>query len=205
MKKKNLLGIESIPAPTRIIKAMKHYYAQAPHSEWVRVFAGLVQSLMFSRALIFCDNENIDAYAREMQEMGFALSVNYSEDASIATEVRRKAVQDFSSNKTQFLITRSEPAVCQIELPKVSSVFHFGLPTNHVSVYGTRLLPLDAANVKDAPSILFVDAPRDGDGARPQLVRSVGKLFEIDFLDMPFEFLPAQPVSGAGGRRPRGR
>jgi hypothetical protein len=205
MKKKNMLGIESIPPPTRIIKAMKHYYAEAPHSEWVRVFTGLVQSLMFPRALIFCDDENIKTYARELQDMGVALSVNLSDDAAGASEARRKAIQDFTSNRTQFLITRSEPAVCQIVLPKVSSVFHFGLPQHHPSVYGVRLLPLDAANIKDSPSILFVDAPRGGAGGRPQQVKSVAKLFDIDFNDMPFEFLPAQSAPSGGGRRTRGR
>lgn len=203
MKKRNLLDADSCPPPTKIIKAMKHYYAMAPRDEWVRVFAGLVQSLMFPRALIFCDDENIERYGQEMQDMGIAVSVNLP-DASGASESRRRAVQDFTTNRTQFLLTRAEPAVCQIVLPKVSSVFHFGLPKQLPSVYGVRLLPLDAANVKDAPSILFVDAARGNSSSAPQLVRSVGRLFDVDFMDMPFEFLPAQPAGG-GGRRGRAR
>merc|ERR1712039_93245 len=74
-----------------------------------------------------------------------------------AAEARRRAVQDFTSNKSQFLLTRSEPAVCQIMLPKVSCVFHFGMPSHMPSLYGVRLLPLDAKLVKDSASILLLD------------------------------------------------
>mmetsp|Transcript_3008 Transcript_3008/g.5387 ORF Transcript_3008/g.5387 Transcript_3008/m.5387 type:complete len:763 (+) Transcript_3008:116-2404(+) len=207
MKKKNLLGMDGMPPPTRIIKAMKHYYAEAPASDWVRVFAGLVQSLMFPRALIFCDDEGISTYAKEMQDMGIAVSVNMpaagsTGDAASVSEARRKAVQDFTSNKTQFLLTRSEPAVCQIVLPKVSCVFHFGIPSHLPSVYGVRLLPLDPGTAKDAASILFIDAPRNVTGKTNKLAKDVGKLFDIDFLDMPFEFLPAQ-TPGPGRRKKR--
>lgn len=208
MKKKNLLGMDGMPPPTRIIKAMKHYYAEAPSSDWVRVFAGLVQSLMFPRALIFCDDEGISTYAKEMLDMGIAVSVNMpaagsTGDAASVSEARRKAVQDFTSNRTQFLLTRSEPAVCQIVLPKVSCVFHFGIPPHLTSVYGVRLLPLDPATAKDSASILFIDAPRNVTGKANRLAKDVGKLFDIDFLDMPFEFLPAQ--SPGLGRRTKKR
>lgn len=202
MKKKNLLGFDNMPPPTRIIKVMKHYYALSPKSDWVSVFAGLVDSLMLPRALIFCDDENIDKYAREMKEMGIAVSVNLPEPGAVASDARRRAVQDFTTNKTQFLLTRAEPAICQIVLPKVSTVFHFGLPLSMPSVYGVRLLPLESDLLKDSPSILFVDAPRGTSAAAPALVRSVGKLFDVEFLEMPFEFLPSNAAKG--GRRARG-
>eukprot|EP00747_Dinoflagellata_sp_TGD_P181779 gnl/TRDRNA2_/TRDRNA2_35723_c1_seq1.p1 gnl/TRDRNA2_/TRDRNA2_35723_c1~~gnl/TRDRNA2_/TRDRNA2_35723_c1_seq1.p1 ORF type:complete len:585 (+),score=90.56 gnl/TRDRNA2_/TRDRNA2_35723_c1_seq1:47-1756(+) len=199
MKKKNLLGVESCPPPTKLIKAIKHYYVEAPRSEWVKVFAGLVQSLMFPRALIFCDDEQhpgIRGFFNQMKDMKIAASANLPDvpgpngEPLGPSEARRRAVQEFTGNKSQFLLTRSEPAVCQIVLPKVSCVFHFGLPDSMRSMYGVRLLPLDADLAKDAASILFVDAPRGGTGATPTSVSAIGKLFDIRFMDMPFEFLP---------------
>lgn len=193
MKKKNLLGMENCPPPTKLIKGMKHYYAAAPHTEWVRVFAGLVQSLMFPRALIFCDEENIGKFYEELQEMGISVSANLpgANGGEGVNEVRRRAMQDFTSNKTQFLLTHSEPAVCQTMLPKVSCVFHFGIPSHMPSIYGVRLLPLDAKVVKDSASILLVE-PSKGlkPGAQPSVVTNLGKLFGITFMDMPWEFLP---------------
>merc|ERR1711879_643933 len=80
-----------------------------------------------------------------------------------ANEARRKAVQDFTTNKTQFLLTRSEPAVCQIVLPKVSCVFHFGIPAHLPSLYGVRLLPLDLNAGREAASILFLEPVKPKD------------------------------------------
>lgn len=200
MQKTNLLSMESCPPPSKLIRAMKHYNASAKRSEWVRIFAGLVQSLMFPRALIFCDTDEISDFYKQMVDMKIAVSANLPEakgsngEPMGAAEARRRAVQDFTSNKSQFLLTRSEPAVCQIMLPKVSCVFHFGIPSDLPSVYGVRLLPLDQEMVKDASSILFVE-PKKGSSVSS----SIGKLFSINFLDMPFEFLPSHPVVGGGG------
>merc|ERR1712176_615895 len=193
MKKKNLLGMESCPPPTKIIKGMKHYFAAAPRSEWVRVFAGLVQSLMFPRALIFCDESSIGHFYKEMQDLGIAVSANLPNASAKGDsgEIRRRAVQDFTANKSQFLLTHSEPAVCQIMLPKVSCVFHFGIPPHMPSVYGVRLLPLDAKLVKDSASILLVESSKGSKhGAMPQVVSNLSKLFSVSFNDMPWEFLP---------------
>jgi len=210
MQKKNLLNPECIAPPTKVIKAMKHYYAQPPRSDWVKVFSGLVQSLMFPRALIFCDDDNIGKYYKEMLEMGIDVSANLPEmkgangEPMGAAEARRRAIQDFTGNKTQFLLTRSEPAICQVALPKVSCVFHFGLPKDTASIYGVRLLPLDATTAKDAASILFLDAPDVASSAMPPVVAGVGKLFDVRFMDMPFEFLPGLCTTagntGAGKR-----
>jgi len=218
MKKQNLLGMENSAPPAKIIKSMKHYYAQAPRGEWVRIFSGLVQTLMFPRAVIFCDDDNIADHAKLLREAGVAVSVNLPDDklapgeGASASEARRRAVQDFTSNKTQFLLTRSEPAVCQIMLPKVSCVFHFGLPAHLPSVYGVRLLPLDLHGGREAASILFLEPSKakDKEASKPMgfgtmqappLIGSLGKLFELSFLDMPFEFLPAQPIPPTN-RRP---
>merc|ERR1712232_1294184 len=149
MKKKNLLSMDSCRPSTKLIKAAKHYYAEAPQADWVRIFASLVKSLMIPRALVFCDESCISQFHSEMLKMGISVSANLPEVSSGAVEsssvnqARRKAVQDFASNKSQFLLTRSEPAVCQIMLPKVTCVFHFGMPLELPSVYGVRLLPLD--------------------------------------------------------------
>lgn len=205
MKKRNLLGAENCAPPTKLIKSMKHYFAAAPRSSWVQVFAGLVQSLMFPRALIFCDEEDVARYHKEMQDLGIAVSANLPSSGrggESQAEVRRRAVHDFTSNKSQFLLSHSEPAVCQMMLPKVSCVFHFGLPQQTPSVYGVRLMPLDAKNGKDSASILLVENSSKPN-ARPPLINTVGKLFDISFMDMPWEFLPTSgnTTAGGGGRR----
>merc|ERR1719502_154438 len=152
--KKNLMSVESCTAPMKLIKAMKHYYAEATSTDWVRIFAGLVQALTFPRALIYCDDERIHDYLREMQTLGIAVSANLP---GATAESRRCALGDFSANKTQFLLTHSEPAVCQIMLPKVSCVFHFGILSQLPSVYGVRLSPLDEKLKKESASILLVE------------------------------------------------
>merc|ERR1719327_1999492 len=103
--KKNLLSVESCTPPMKLIKAMKHYYAEATSTEWVRVFAGLVQALTFPRALIYCDDDRIHQYFREMQSMGIAVSANLP---GATADARRSALSEFSSNKTQFFLTHSE-------------------------------------------------------------------------------------------------
>jgi len=216
MKKKNLLSVESCLPPTKLIKAMKHYYVLAPRTEWVHVFSSLVQSLMFPRALVFCDDEGGGprGFLKTMQALGLAVSANLPDvpgprgEVLSASESRRRAVQEFTSNKSQFLLTRSEPAVCQLVLPKVSCVFHFGVPSQLPSVYGIRLLPLDANLVGDSASILFVEPSTGASDGTPAIVAGIGKLFDIRFMDMPFEFLPAvgkaheplSPLSPKSGR-----
>jgi len=195
--KKNLLSVESCTPPMKLIKAMKHYYAEATSTEWVRIFAGLVQALTFPRALIYCDDENIHQYLREMQSMGIAVSANLP---GATAEARRCALGDFSANKTQFLLTHSEPAVCQIMLPKVSCVFHFGILSQLPSVYGVRLSPLDEKLRKESASILLV-APDAGKGSKDAkagdlhpAVAKLQKVFSISFMDMPLEMLPSRPA-----------
>lgn len=133
-----------------------------------------------------------------MQSLGIAVSANLPSKDN-ASENRRKAVQDFTSNKSQFLLTHSEPAVCQIVLPKVSCVFHFGLPIHSPSAYGVRLLPLDAELVKDSASILLIEPSGDSKAAATKqhpVVTSLGKLFNVSFMDMPWEFLPGVKTGG---------
>lgn len=188
LSKKNLLGVDNMPLPTKVIKAMKHYYAVATRSDWVRIFSGLVKTLSFPRALIYCDTDFIGKYFQEMQDQGVAVSANLP---GASTEVRQKALQDFTHNKTQFLITHSEPAVCQVVLPKVSCVFHFGIPTQNPTVYGVRLLPLEEKLAASSASIIVVDAPRRaGKEKVPSIVSKLEKKFGVSFMDMPLEFLP---------------
>merc|ERR1712217_173736 len=190
MTKTNLLSVE--PLSAKVMKLMKHYFAKAPHSDWVGIFSGLVTTLSFPRALIYCDNDKIDDYFQEMHKKGIAVSANLP---GASSEARHKALQDFSSNKTQFLLTHSEPAVCQIMLPKVSCVFHFGLPVRLPSVYGVRLLPLDLDGGREASSILFFEPTKAerscavkgsmgfGSTHAPPVISNLSKLFEISFLD----------------------
>jgi superfamily II DNA/RNA helicase len=218
MKKKNLLSVQTSAAPpTKLIKAMKHFFVQAPRNEWIKILAGLTQSLMFPRALVYCDDDNreqLDAYLSEMVERRLKVSANLPATADPSSprggptaaamsgtmESRRQAVQDFTSNKTQFLLTTSEPAVCQLVLPKVSCVFHIGVPSDLPSVYGVRLLPLDERLSRDSVSVLFVDSEEKG--SRTKTVACLEKLFDIKFMDMPFEFIPSTP---AASLRPQAR
>jgi hypothetical protein len=194
MTKTNLLMESSGTVPPKLLKGMKHYYAAAPRSEWVRIFTGLVQSLMFPRALIYCDTEDITRHLSGMIDLGVAVSANLPGASSAE---RQKALQDFTSNKTQFLLTHSEPSVCQVVLPKVSCVFHFGLIQTLPSAYGVRLLPLGEKHAKESASILLVDEQRGTSKPKADLlppdVAKTQKLYNISFMDMPWEFLPPAP------------
>jgi hypothetical protein len=212
--RKNLLSVENCTLPTKLIKGMKHYSAEARSTDWVRIFAGLVQALTFPRALIYCDDESIHQYLHQMEAMGVAVSANLP---GASSESRQKALQDFSSNKTQFLLTHSEPAVCQVMLPKVSCVFHFGIMSQMPSVYGVRLCPLDEKLKKESASILLVEAPKPSKskdskedkeakcGDMHPVVSKLQKTFGIAFMDMPLEMLPsgvsASRSGGQGGKR----
>jgi len=212
MNKKDLFSVESCPLPTKLIKSMRHYYAIAPRSDWVRIFAGLVQSFSFPRALVYCDNEHIDEYLRDMQGMGVKVSANLP---GASDEARKKALQDFNNNKTQFLLSHSEPGVCQAMLPKISCIFHFGVLSQMPTMYGVRLLPIDERLAKESTSILLVsDSPKAATGSssarkstkncaanQPLVVPKLEKLFGINFTDMPREFLPCGSSTTARPRR----
>lgn len=60
-------------------------------------------------------------------------------------EARMQALQEFTTNKTQFLYTVSESAVCQTicAARMVSCVFHLDVPPEMLSIYALRLLVLD--------------------------------------------------------------
>merc|ERR1719235_408436 len=88
---------------------------------------------------------------------------------------RRQAVQEFQGGRTQLLFATSEPAVCQIVLPKVSCVFHFDVPSDMLSVYGVRLLPLDSRQPMDAVSVLFAENASSK-------VKELEKMFSIEFM-----------------------
>jgi len=189
MTKKDLLSVEICMVPTKAIKNMKHYYAEAASSGWVSVFAGLVQGLAFPRALIYCDDERIHKYFNEMQALGIKVGANLP---GATSALRQEALQDFSMNKTQFLLTHSEPAVCHIMLPKVSCVFHFGILSEVPSVYGVRLKPIEEKLRKECSSILLVDAQKSSKASEVHpVVSKLQKLFHISFMDMPLELLPS--------------
>jgi len=184
LKKKNLLSVQDMP--TKLRMHVKHYYVQAPRQEWTRILSGLVKSLMFPRVIVFCDDRRhgIEYFPNKMRQMNLEVSVNLGSGEE-SDEIRRIALQDFSGGKTQFLFTTSEPATCQIVLPKVSCVFHLDVPSDMLSVYAVRLLPLDSHGRSDAVSVVFVE----GSGPNPKIVE-IEKLFGIRFMDMPFEFIP---------------
>lgn len=181
MQKKNLVkDAVKIAPPTKLIKSMKHYYIAAPKSEWVRILSGLVQTLMFPRALVYCDEGAPQArgFLDQMEQRNLSVSANLP-GASC-----RQAVQDFASSKSQFFLTHSEPSLCEMGLGKVSCVFHMDVPTESSSAYGIRLLPVDEKIAKDSASILFVE-PQD-----KKTVTEIEKLFDVHFMEMPFDFLP---------------
>lgn len=212
MKKKNLLSHGLTTTTMKAHKQVKHYTVQAPRRDWVRILKLLVSSLMFPRAIIYTDDykpERIEFFLREMRLLDLEVSVNISslrryenahttpshpesrpdEDAVASGDVesRRLAVQEFSSGRSQFLFTTSEPAVCQLVLPKVKAVFHLDVPADMLSVYGVRLLPLEQPErqvglADPGVSILFVESTSK--------VTEISKLFGINFMVMPFDLIP---------------
>jgi len=193
MIKKNLLSVESCTLPTRLIKSMKHYYAEAKGTDLVRVFHGLVQTLTFPRALVYCDDESIHKHLRDMHALGIAVTANLPGSSS---DARQKAMQDFTSGKKQFLLTHSEPAVCQVMCPKVSCVFHFGIMSQMPTVYGVRLSPLDEKMRKESASILLVEPQKPSKDSKAgdahPVVSKLQKQFGIKFMDMPLDLLPSR-------------
>lgn len=207
MKKKNLLSPEGCTLPTRVMRKLKHYYVEAPRGEWVGILAGLVHSLMFPRAIVFADGktERLEGFLKDMHRQKLAVSENVAAPVagpSICSQMqstmqsRRAAVQEFAAGKTQLLFVTSDPALCQIVLPKVSCVFHFDVPSDMLSVYGVRLLPLDARQPLDAVSVLFAENASSK-------IHELEKLFSIQFMDMPFEFIPSSPPNSPVLPKPR--
>lgn len=185
MQKKNLVkDAVKIAPPTKLIKSMKHYYIAAPKGDWVRIISGLVQTLMFPRALVYCDEGASQArsFLDEMERRNLAVSANLPGAAD--QKSCRQAVQDFGSSKSQFFFTHSDPSVCEMGLGKVSCVFHMDVPAESSSAYGIRLLPVDEKIAKDSASIMFIE-PQD-----KKTVTDIEKLFDVQFMEMPFDFLP---------------
>jgi len=105
-------------------------------------------------------------------------------------------MQDFTSGKKQFLLTHSEPAVCQVMCPKVSCVFHFGIMSQMPTVYGVRLSPLDEKMRKESASILLVEPQKPSKDSKAgdahPVVSKLQKQFGIKFMDMPLDLLPSR-------------
>jgi len=133
---------------------------------------------------VYCDEGASQArsFLDAMKEHDLSVSANLPGAAD--QKSCRQAVQDFVGNKNQFFFTHSEPSVCEMGLGKVSCVFHMDVPTESSSAYGIRLLPLDEKIAKDSVSVLFVE-PQDN-----KTVANIEKLFDVQFMEMPFDFLP---------------
>jgi len=58
------------------------------------------------------------------------------------------------------------------------------VPNESPSTYGSRLLPLEEKTAKNSVSVLFVE-PQD-----KKTVAEIEKLFDVNFMEMPFDFIP---------------
>eukprot|EP00392_Amoebophrya_sp_AT5.2_P012656 g12763.t1 len=128
-----------------------------------------------------------------MQELGLRVSINLGSRQVVAGGVtlggggvtgKLQAIQvDFSSSKSQFLFTVSEPSVCQNTTS--SCVFHLDVPAEMLSIYAVRLLvaKAKASHGHDVVSVLFTEKAS-------KVVPELSKMFSVSFLDMPFEFIP---------------
>eukprot|EP00925_Amoebophrya_sp_RCC4383_P021525 GSA25T00025061001.1 len=183
MKKKNLFSVMP-DLPTKLRPNVKHYVVEAPREKWLKILKALVTSLMFPKAIIFCDDKKrVEQYPAQMKALGLSASINLgSRQDSIANMPKRmQAIQDFSGGKNPFLFTVSDPSVCQNVTS--SCVFHMDVPAEMPSIYSLRLLSLDPTPTRDVVSILFVEKA-------DKLTQELAKIFQISFLDMPYEFIP---------------
>merc|ERR1719456_438878 len=84
MRKKNLLSLASAAPPPKLIKMVKHYFVAAPRRCWVEILSGLVNTLMFPRAIVFSDDGRAEVqgeFLREMRLRSLTVSANFSEMA----------------------------------------------------------------------------------------------------------------------------
>ncbi|CAD7961232.1 unnamed protein product [Amoebophrya sp. A120] len=220
MKKKNLFSVMP-DLPTKLRSNVKHYVVEAKSDSWCKILKGLVNALLFPKAVVFCDDKKkLDLFPAKMKELGLQTSVNLSYQSmnnllhhqpggaaaamggnhvvhqggplyqqnlnygQVSMENKRlEAVTDFHQGKTKFLFTVSEPSLCKSTQLTTSCVFHLDLPQEMLSVYAVRLLALDANPNREVVSVLFVEKAA-------KLVPELGKLFNVQFLDMPVEFIP---------------
>ena len=113
MRKRNLFNPTNTTAKLR--SQIKHYCV-AQKGDWVSVVKELQKTLGFPRAIIYCDqSDQINEIARKMKDQGMEVTLN----ENVATEKgaeRQTTFENFLQSTHSFLLTTSEPAVCQYAL-----------------------------------------------------------------------------------------
>jgi len=181
MRKKTPMGVE----PMNVARRVSHYTMRHRQQDWVKVLINLVESLMLTRVVLFCDG-NATPMVDEMRKAGLSVSCNLEDDGRGRDMVRRDALTEFCSGATQFLVTISDTHILQGVIPKVSCIVHVGVPRQCLTLYATRLLPIDQTYSPTALSVLFEDGAEVDD-----TILRVERLFKIQIQDLPPELLPS--------------
>jgi len=93
----------------------------------------------------------------------------------------------FVQGQHSFLLTKSEPNIFQLSMPRVFWIIHFGVPEEKPTWYGCRLLCFDEAlrreNNRIGVSVFF--APPGEKGS--ELGKKLERAFKFKFTDLPID------------------
>lgn len=205
MSKKNMFDL-SVQVG-RVKKFVKHYDVPGDDwKQWLHMLLELQKMIFIPRAVIFCDDETKFRYFRKQIDgmhsnpqsfrtatIGFNVAIMDPEESR---EKRREALSAFMSGKKDFLLTKTEPNVFQLSMPRVFWVINFSVEQQNLAWYGCRLLCLDdvlRGKVKKGPhqdgvSILFhqTQVQVRGEPRNDQTVQNLQKMFQVKFESLPF-------------------
>jgi superfamily II DNA/RNA helicase len=202
MSKKNMFDL-SVQVG-RVKKFVKHYAVPGDNwQEWLPMLLELQKLIFIPRAVIFCDDETKFSFFRKQidgwssaasRNRGIHVATNFNVAIMDPTEdlaKRREALNLFMSGKKDFLLTKTEPNVFQMSMPRVFWVINFGVEEKNLAWYGCRLLCLDEtlrgkAQKKgphqDGVSILFQEKTSSDE----QTTGKLQKMFQVKFESLPF-------------------
>merc|ERR1711957_153294 len=111
----------------RIRKCVKHYLMQGDPKVWLETLCTLREMIYIPRAVIFCDHEpRFQSLKKGMQASpvfrdkdGKTMSFAINDSKSQNQKERKDSFNAFCKEQHDFLLTRSEPNIFQVSLPRV--------------------------------------------------------------------------------------
>ncbi len=157
----------------------------------------LIRSEDVKSALVFCNRKrDVDIVFRSMQRHGFSVAALHGD---MAQPVRMDTLQSFKDGSVQFLVC-SDVAARGLDIPAVSHVFNFDVPSNSED-YIHRIGRTGRAGRSGKA---FTLALRDESKYLSAVVRLIGKEIPQVTLDEVGGWQAGASEASRGGRRRRG-
>ena len=157
----------------------------------------LIRSEEVKSALVFCNRKrDVDIVFRSMQRHGFSVAALHGD---MAQPVRMETLQTFKDGAVQFLVC-SDVAARGLDIPAVSHVFNFDVPSNPED-YVHRIGRTGRAGRSGKAFTLAL--PEEGKYLA-SVVRMIGKDIPAVTLETAESWDAGEAEEQAGGRRRRG-